>query len=111
MVELARRENLSIRQLYKRVYGQRGHRVVIGTPSDVADALEVWFRAGAADGFNLMPLTFPRGLEDIVNLLIPELQRRGLFRKEYEGKTLRENLGLPIAENRWAVERAQQDVG
>jgi alkanesulfonate monooxygenase len=111
MVELARRENLTIRQLYKRVYGQRGHRVVIGDPSEVADALELWLRAGAADGFNLMPLTFPRGLEDIVNLLIPELQRRGLFRREYEGKTLRENLGLPIPENRWAVERAHKDVG
>lgn len=111
IVELARRENLSIRQLYKRVSGQRGHRVVIGTPSEVADALESWFRGGAADGFNLMPLTFPRGLEDIVDLLIPELQRRGLFRKDYEGKTLRENLGLPYPENRWAVERAQKDAG
>ena len=111
MVELARRENLTIRQLYKRVYGQRGHRVVIGTPHEVADALETWYRAGAADGFNLMPLTFPRGLDDIVDLLIPELQRRGLFRKEYEGKTLRENLGLAIPENRWAVERAQKNAG
>jgi len=111
MVELARRENLTIRQLYKRVYGQRGHRVVIGAPDEVADALELWFRAGAADGFNLLPLTFPGGLADIVDLLIPELQRRGLFRKEYEGKTLRENLGLPIPENRWAIERAQKDAG
>jgi N-acetyl-S-(2-succino)cysteine monooxygenase len=111
MVELARRENLTIRQLYKRVYGQRGHRVVIGTSSEVADALESWFRAGAADGFNILPLTFPRGLQDIVDLLIPELQRRSLFRKEYEGKTLRENLGLPFPENRWTVERAQRDAG
>jgi N-acetyl-S-(2-succino)cysteine monooxygenase len=111
MVELARRENLSIRQLYKRVYGQRGHRVVIGTPAEVADALETWFRGGAADGFNLMPLTFPRGLEDIVELLIPELQRRGLFRTDYEGRTLRENLGLPYPENRWAVDRVQKEVG
>ncbi len=111
MVELARRENLTIRQLYKRVYGQRGHRVVIGTPFEVADALEAWFRGGAADGFNLMPLTFPRGLEDIVELLIPELQRRGLFRKDYEGKTLRENLELPYPENRWAVGRARKEVG
>ena len=111
MVDLARRENLTIRQLYKRVYGQRGHRVVVGTPFEVADALESWFRAGAADGFNILPLTFPRGLQDIVDLLIPELQRRGLFRKEYEGKTLRENLGLPFPENRWTVERAQRDAG
>jgi alkanesulfonate monooxygenase len=111
MVELARRENLTIRQLYKRVYGQRGHRVVIGTPVEVADALEAWYRGGAADGFNIMPLTMPRGLEDIVELLIPELQRRKLFRTAYEGKTLRENLGLPIPENRWTVERAQKDAG
>jgi N-acetyl-S-(2-succino)cysteine monooxygenase len=111
MVELARRENLTIRQLYKRVYGQRGHRVVVGTPVEVADALETWYRGGAADGFNVMPLTFQRGLEDIVDLLIPELQCRGLFRKEYEGTTLRENLGLPIPANRWAVQRAQKDVG
>ncbi len=111
MVELARRENLTIRQLYKRVYGQRGHRVIIGTPSEVADALELWFRGGAADGFNIMPLTFPRGLQDIVDLLIPELQRRKLFRQDYEGRTLRENLGLPVPENRWTVERAQRDAG
>ncbi len=111
MVELARRENLTIRQLYKRVYGQRGHRVVIGTPVEVADALETWYRGGAADGFNIMPLTMPRGLEDIVEMLIPELQRRKLFRTEYEGKTLRENLELPIPENRWAIERAQKNAG
>jgi N-acetyl-S-(2-succino)cysteine monooxygenase len=111
IVELARRENLTIRQLYKRVYGQRGHRVVIGTPVEVADALETWYRGGAADGFNIMPLTMPRGLEDIVELLIPELQRRKLFRTDYEGKTLRENLELPIPENRWAVERAQKNAG
>jgi N-acetyl-S-(2-succino)cysteine monooxygenase len=111
MVDLARRENLTIRQLYKRVYGQRGHRVVIGTPAEVADALELWFRGGAADGFNLMPLTFPRGLEDIVDLLIPELQRRGLFRTEYEGKTLRENLGLPFPANRWLEAQAQKNAG
>lgn len=111
MVELAWRENLTIRQLYKRVYGQRGHRVVVGTPSEVADGLETWFRGGAADGFNLMPLTFPRGLEDIVDLLIPELQRRGLFRRDYEGKTLRENLALPYPENRWTVGRARKDAG
>jgi alkanesulfonate monooxygenase len=111
IVELARRENLSIRRLCQRVYGQRGHRVVVGTPAEVADALEAWFRGGAADGFNIMPLTFPRGLDDIVDLLIPELQRRKLFRTEYEGRTLRENLGLPYPENRWAEERAQKNAG
>jgi alkanesulfonate monooxygenase len=103
MVDLARRENLTIRQLYKRVVGQRAHRVVIGTPGDIADALEQWFTAGAADGFNILPLTFPRGLEEFVDFVIPELQRRGLFRTEYEGRTLRENLGLPRPLNRWAA--------
>jgi FMN-dependent oxidoreductase (nitrilotriacetate monooxygenase family) len=107
MVDLARRENLTIRQLYKRVVGQRAHRVVIGTPSDIADALEQWFTAGAADGFNILPLTFPRGLEELVDFVIPELQRRGLFRSEYEGHTLRENLGLPLPINRWST-AAQQ---
>jgi N-acetyl-S-(2-succino)cysteine monooxygenase len=103
MVDLARRENLTIRQLYKRVIGQRAHRVVIGTPVEIADGLEQWFAAGAADGFNIMPLTFPGGLIDLVELVIPELQRRGLFRREYEGKTLRENLGLPRPVNRWSA--------
>ena len=107
MVDLARRENLTIRQLYKRVVGQRAHRVVIGTPGDIADALEQWFTAGAADGFNILPLTFPRGLEELVDFVIPELQRRGLFRSEYEGHTLRENLGLPLPINRWST-AAQQ---
>jgi len=109
MMDLARRENLTIRQLYKRVIGQRAHRVIIGTPAEIADGLEEWFTAGAADGFNIMPLTFPSGLIDLVELVIPELQRRGLFRGEYEGKTLRENLGLPRPVNRWSA-RAQQSA-
>jgi alkanesulfonate monooxygenase len=111
MYDLARRENLTIRQLYKRVVGQRAHRTVCGTPVDVTDALEHWFKAGACDGFNILPLTFPKGLDDFVDLVIPELQRRGLFRKEYEGRTLRENLGLPRPVNRWAsrAEKARRD--
>ncbi len=103
MVDLARRENLSIRQLYKRVIGQRAHRTVCDTPQAIADTLAHWFETGAADGFNLLPLTFPQGLDDIVDRLIPELQRRGLFRTEYEGATLRANLGLPYPETRWAA--------
>ena len=107
IVDLAQRENLTIRQLYKRVIGQRAHRTVCGTPAEIADTLAHWFEAGAADGFNLLPLTIPQGLDDIVDLLIPELQRRGLFRTEYEGATLRENLGLPYPENRWTGMAAQ----
>jgi alkanesulfonate monooxygenase len=108
MVDLARRENLTIRQLYKRVIGQRAHRTVCGTPAEIADTLAHWFETGAADGFNLLPLTFPQGLDDIVDLLVPELQRRGLFRTEYEGATLRENLGLPHPVNRWSAAAAHE---
>lgn len=94
-VDLAREENLSLRELVGRITAARGHWVVIGDPVQVADRMEDWFRAGAADGFNVLPPTFPGGLDDFADLVVPELQRRGLFRTEYEGATLRENLGLP----------------
>jgi len=84
-----------VRELYEHIAGARGHREIVGTPQQIADYLQEWFENEAADGFNIMPPTFPQGLQDIVDLVIPELQRRGLFRTEYEGKTLRENLGLP----------------
>ena len=66
-----------------------------GSPTTIADYMEEWFRKDGCDGFNIMPPFLPGGLDDFVELVIPELQRRGLFRTEYEGKTLRENLGLP----------------
>jgi len=91
---LARRENLTIRQLIERLAGGRGHRVFAGTPEQVADQIELWFTGGAADGFNIMPPTLPGGLTDFVDLVVPELQRRGLFRTEYTGTTLREHYGL-----------------
>ncbi|HEV7975615.1 LLM class flavin-dependent oxidoreductase [Amycolatopsis sp.] len=91
---LARRENLTIRQLIERLAGGRGHRVFAGTPTQIADQLEHWFTEGAADGFNIMPPTLPGGLDDFVDLVVPELQRRGLFRTEYTGSTLREHYGL-----------------
>jgi len=100
MVDLARRDNLTIRQLMQRVIGQRAHRTVCGSAADIADAMESWFAAGACDGFNVLPLTFPKGLDDLVTLVIPELQRRGLFRTEYESRTLRGNLGLPVPPRR-----------
>ena len=100
--DLARRENLTIRQLFQRMAGARAHRIVCGTAKQIADSLEEWFVTGAADGYNLMPLTFPHGLADITRELIPELQRRGLFRTKYEGTTLRENLGLPKPVSRYA---------
>jgi alkanesulfonate monooxygenase len=108
VMDMARAENLSIRQLYKRVATARGHRVAIGTGSDIADALEEWYRGGAADGFNIMPQTLPAGLNDFCDAVIPELQRRGLFRTKYEGRTLRENVGLPRPENRFMARHAAE---
>ncbi|MBD9415586.1 LLM class flavin-dependent oxidoreductase [Pseudomonas sp. PDM16] len=110
-IELARRENLTIRQLYLRAASARGHNTVIGTPLEVADVLEEWFTQGAADGFNIMPPFLPEGLDDFVDLVVPELQRRGLFRREYEGRTLRDNLGLARPASRYAAGvRTQQSA-
>jgi alkanesulfonate monooxygenase len=94
--QIARRENLTIRQLYQRHTIGNAHNVVVGTAQDVADVMEDWFRSGGADGFNLLPALSPVSLSEFVDLVVPELQRRGLFRTAYEGRTLRENLGLPI---------------
>jgi alkanesulfonate monooxygenase len=105
VIDLARRENLTIRQLYQHVTGVRGHRVVFGTAEEIAESMEQWVEGGAADGFNIMSLTYPDGLDDFVDQVIPLLQKRGLFRTEYEARTLRQNLGLTIPENRWTAAR------
>jgi len=94
LTELADQENLTLAQLGRRIAGGRGHYSLIGTPEQIADELQRWFEQGAADGFNVLVPHLPGGLEDVAQLLVPELQRRGLFRTEYEGTTLRENLGL-----------------
>ncbi|QRM46876.1 LLM class flavin-dependent oxidoreductase [Rhizobium sp. BG4] len=94
LLDLAHRENLTIRQLYLRIAGARGHRQIVGTPAQIADEMQHWFTGGAADGFNIMPPHLPVGLHHFVDLVLPELRRRGLFRNEYEGTTLRQNLGL-----------------
>ncbi|MBS7438683.1 LLM class flavin-dependent oxidoreductase [Pseudomonas syringae] len=94
LTELADQENLTLAQLGRRIAGGRGHYSLIGTPEQIADELQRWFEQGAADGFNVLVPHLPGGLEDVARLLVPELQRRGLFRTEYEGTTLRENLGL-----------------
>ncbi|MGL4290582.1 MAG: LLM class flavin-dependent oxidoreductase [Phreatobacter sp.] len=96
LIDLARRENLTIRQLYLQIAGARGHWQVVGTPVQIADQLEQRFLDGGADGFNVMAPYLPGGLEDFVDHVVPELRRRGLFREDYEGRTLRENLGLPF---------------
>jgi alkanesulfonate monooxygenase len=100
VMDIARRGNLTLRQTAQVVAGARGKFVVRGTPEHVADVMEEWFRTQACDGFNVMPPYLPGALDDFVTLVIPELQRRGLFRTEYEGKTLRENLGLKRPESR-----------
>lgn len=103
-LELARRENLTIRELYLRVAGARGHWQVVGTPRQIADALEERFVHYGADGYNVMPALLPGGLDDFIRLVLPELRRRGLFRSEYEGRTLREHLGLRQPVSRYAGE-------
>jgi len=95
LVELARREQLTIRQLVLRFGVARGHIQIIGSAKTVADQLEQWFVEEGADGFNVVPPLLPGGFEDFVTGVVPELQRRGLFRTQYEGRTLRENMGLP----------------
>ncbi len=99
-IELAKREHLTVRQLAQRIGGYSGSAFV-GTPTMIADQMEEWLLTEASDGFNIMFPYLPGGLDDFVERVVPELQRRGLFRREYEGKTLRENLGLPRPENRF----------
>jgi N-acetyl-S-(2-succino)cysteine monooxygenase len=94
LVDLARREGYSIRQVARYFAAAGGHRVVVGTAEEVADLIETWFRAGAADGFNVMFPYFPGPVVDFVEQVVPLLQRRGIFREDYESTTLRGNLGL-----------------
>ncbi|MTH79783.1 LLM class flavin-dependent oxidoreductase [Paracoccus aestuariivivens] len=104
--QIADENNFSIRQLYQWVASARGHFTVVGSATQIADTLQEWFENEGADGFNILPPWLPTGLTDFVDLVIPELQRRGLFRTAYEGSTLRENLGLPFPINRHAALRA-----
>ncbi len=99
-IALGRRENLTVRQLAQRLGGYAGP-ALLGTPAMIADQMEEWLMTNACDGFNIMFPYLPGGLDDFVERVVPELQRRGLFRTEYEGQTLRENLGLPRPENRF----------
>jgi N-acetyl-S-(2-succino)cysteine monooxygenase len=102
VTEMARHERLTMRQVAIRVAGARAKAVMYGSPQTITDTMQEWFEKDGCDGFNLMPPFLPGGLDDFVDLVIPELQRRGLFRTEYEGKTLRENLGLKRPASRYA---------
>jgi alkanesulfonate monooxygenase len=102
VVDLARREGLTLRELSRRIAGARAHLTVVGTAGKIADTMSAWVECGAADGFNVMPLIMSKGLADFADFVVPELQRRGLFRTSYAGRTLRENLGLPVPKSRWA---------
>ena len=93
-----------MRQLAQ-IAGGYGGLAMVGTPETIADQMEEWLYSDACDGFNIMFPWVPGGLDDFVDRVVPELQRRGLFRREYEGKTLRENLGLPRPENRFFATR------
>ncbi|HEV7458340.1 MAG TPA: LLM class flavin-dependent oxidoreductase [Roseococcus sp.] len=99
-IALARREGLTVRQLAQRIGGYAG-AAMVGTPASIADEMEEWLETRACDGFNIMFPHVPEGLEDFVTGVVPELQRRGLFRTEYTGTTLRDHLGLKRPDNRF----------
>ncbi|KOG32446.1 monooxygenase [Streptomyces resistomycificus] len=104
VVDLARRERLTVRQLVGRLGGGRGHLTFAGTPEQVADAIETWFTQGAADGFNIMPAVLPSGLDAFVDHVVPILRARGLLRREYgPRRTLRERYGLPRPANQYVT--------
>jgi len=101
LLTLARRDNLTIRQLYTTIAAGFGSRILIGTPKQIVDEMEAWVEAEAADGFNICPAVLPLGLEEFAEMVTPELQRRGLFRTDYSGRTLREHLGVPVPASRY----------
>ena len=107
IVSMARRENLTIRQLGARCAGARGKNSIHGSPKKVADYMEEWFVNKACDGFCVLPPYMPGQHIDFCNMVIPELQKRGIFRTEYAGPTLRENLGIPRPESRYKKQQQQ----
>jgi FMN-dependent oxidoreductase (nitrilotriacetate monooxygenase family) len=102
LMEMARRDKLTLRELYYRVAAARGHLLLLGTPVQIADVIERWFKAGAADGFNVMPPFFPGQFDAFADQVVPILQERGVFRADYSGTTLRDHLGLkrPLSAHR-----------
>ena len=113
VIELAVRENLTVREILSRLGGGRGHFTVAGTPEQIADTIVAWFEGGAADGFNIMAPALPSGLEAFVEHVLPILRGKGLFREEYAGTTLREHYGLPVPPNQFhgAAAREHQVAG
>jgi alkanesulfonate monooxygenase SsuD/methylene tetrahydromethanopterin reductase-like flavin-dependent oxidoreductase (luciferase family) len=103
IIELAVRENLTVRQILSRLGGGRGHFEFAGTPEQVANTIVEWFSGGAADGFNIMAPELPAGLQTFIDQVLPILRRAGLFREEYEGTTLREHYGLDVPPNQFHV--------
>jgi len=102
VLDWAAKEKLSVRQIADRIAAERTSRSLVGTPEQIADGLQDWFDNGASDGFIVAPAFLPGGLDRFVDEVVPVLQKRGLFRTEYEGTTLRENLGLPRPANHFA---------
>jgi FMN-dependent oxidoreductase (nitrilotriacetate monooxygenase family) len=102
MLGKARRDRMTLRDLYNLTVAARGHWVLCGSVTTIADTMEQWFCGGAADGFNVMPAWFPGAFDDFVDLVVPELQRRGLYRRGYRGTMLRDHLGLTRPERRGA---------
>jgi alkanesulfonate monooxygenase len=98
---VARAEGLTVRQTYKRILPQMAGNLFKGSAGQIADLMEEWYRTQACDGFMIAAPVVPTGLERFIRLVVPELQRRGLFRTAYDGRTLRDNLGLPRPANRF----------
>jgi FMN-dependent oxidoreductase (nitrilotriacetate monooxygenase family) len=101
IIELAVRERLTVRDILSRLGGGRGHFTFVGTPEQAADTMLAWFEGGAADGFNVMAPALPSQLEVFVEHVLPIMRRKGLFREEYRGTTLREHYGLPVPPNQF----------
>lgn len=102
-IDLARKENMTLRQIARHMASAAGHRVLVGTPTYIADEMQAWLEADACDGFNVICNHYPVPFEEFTDLVIPELQRRGIYRTAYEGRTLRENLGLSNPINRYVA--------
>jgi N-acetyl-S-(2-succino)cysteine monooxygenase len=110
IVETASKNKMTVRQVYEKLVASKGHRQLIGTVKDVADDLHEWFEAGGADGFNIMPAQTVGDLRDFVEGVVPELQRRGVFRKAYGGKTLRDHLNLPTPRRQTVMGEGKTNV-